>query len=156
MNLAWGAPSLHGRTEHSSQSVSHRSLNVYSSHGPVVNPFSTSPRGDWRRRERRSAGGSSGGSAAAVAEAMCFACVHLRPCIQQLYHSLMTGSALVTDAGGSIRLPASYCGVASLKPSYGMISRYPSASHYCELFAKHAFTDGVSCRLQIALIVLGS
>ncbi|QRV88793.1 amidase [Ceratobasidium sp. AG-Ba] len=79
------------------------SLNVYSSHGPVINPLS-------REGEPRSAGGSSGGSAAAVAARACFA-------------------ALGTDTGGSIRLPAAYCGVVGLKPSYGMISRWGVVSY---------------------------
>jgi aspartyl-tRNA(Asn)/glutamyl-tRNA(Gln) amidotransferase subunit A len=76
------------------------SSNMTSAYGAVTNP--------WQRQGSEAKlvpGGSSGGSAAAVAARMAL-------------------GATATDTGGSIRQPASFCGIAGIKPTYGRCSRW--------------------------------
>ena len=75
MNLGWGMYCTVSRELILFPTTYHRSLNIHSIHGPVVNPFQPASDTPWEEREKRSTGGSSGGSAAAVAAGMCHALV---------------------------------------------------------------------------------
>ena len=85
-----------------------------SAYGPTHNPWNL----------LHTPGGSSGGSAAAVSARMAF-------------------GALGTDTGGSVRQPASYCGVTGLKTTYGRVSRYG-------LIAYGSSLDSVGCLARSA------
>jgi len=105
------------------------SSNMTSAFGAVENP--------WKRRQDASAvlvpGGSSGGSAASVAARLAM-------------------GATGTDTGGSIRQPASFCGIAGIKPTYGRCSRWGVVAFASSLDHPGPFARTV----QDCAILLGS
>jgi len=81
-------------------------------------------------------GGSSGGTAAAVSAAMCFAGVG-------------------TDTGGSIRQPASLCGVVGVKPTYGRVSRYGMVAFASSLDQGGPITRTVADSARMLSVIAG-
>ena len=102
------------------------STNENSAFGPVLNPI----------HKAHVPGGSSGGSAAAVAANLCLA-------------------ALGSDTGGSIRQPASFCGLVGYKPTYGRVSRWGLIAYASSFDQIGPLTQSVSDAERLMEVISG-
>ena len=102
------------------------STNENSAYGPVLNPIN----------KEHVPGGSSGGSAAAVKAGLCMA-------------------SLGSDTGGSVRLPADFCGIVGYKPSYGRVSRHGLIAYASSFDVIGVLANSVADATKIVEVISG-
>jgi aspartyl-tRNA(Asn)/glutamyl-tRNA(Gln) amidotransferase subunit A len=102
------------------------STNENSAYGPVLNPIN----------REHVPGGSSGGSAAAVKAGLCMA-------------------SLGSDTGGSVRLPADFCGIVGYKPAYGRVSRHGLIAYASSFDVIGVLANSVADAAKIVEVISG-
>ena len=117
--------------------IGRTNMSEFAFSGLGLNPHYGTPASPWRRSERHVAGGSSSGAAASVADGM-------------------AAAGLGSDTGGSLRIPAAFCGLTGFKPSAGRISTEGVVPLSPTLDVVGAIAPSVACCAMVDAVLSGA
>ena len=117
--------------------IGRTNMSEFAFSGLGLNPHYGSPASPWRRSERHVAGGSSSGAAASVADGL-------------------AAAGLGSDTGGSLRIPAAFCGLTGFKPSAGRVSTEGVVPLSPTLDVVGAIAPSVACCAMVDGVLSGT